>query len=143
MLKQFFLIFLAYIPLVLHGQNFSKAETEILRQNRLMQEALSYNEVEKVSDLYLDSAVLVGNGHEVSGRAEIDAYWQNLKGKVISWELEHIQFYSFSDGVVQRGISRLTSVYQNKEVLSEVRFTLVWISSDQGWKIILDHYSPL
>ena len=119
-------------------------ETEILRANRQMEAAFNSKNYQAVADFYADEAVLVSRSYEVKGRENLDAYWLGMEGRGISWELENIEIIPDRETAVQRGISHLRYIdKEGKEVLSEVKFTLLWIKKDGEWKIRIDHYSRL
>ena len=117
---------------------------EILNENRKMEAAVSRDDMLSLSYFYADDAVITGTGSQSEGREEIDAYWFALKGRCISWELENVEIIpSGGNMACQRGVSHLR-YYDNtgKEVLSVVRFTLVWQKNEAGkWKILVDHYT--
>lgn len=118
-------------------------EAVILRLNKEMEEAFHANDFEKVAEFYLDEGVMVGNKHEIKGKENIDTYWLNLKDRGVSWQLENIDLEVHDEVAIQRGISRMKYLYNEKEYLSEVRFTLIWKKVNNKWKIALDHYSLL
>lgn len=123
----------------------SHVEKEILIANRQMELALADNNMIAVSYVYTDDAVLVGHKHEIKGREAIDAYWRNMEGRCISWKLENIHIEGNEKLAYQRGISNLRyRDVDGKEVVSRVKFTLVWTKNSAGnWKILVDHYSPM
>jgi uncharacterized protein (TIGR02246 family) len=118
-------------------------EDEILEANRAMERAYNTGELEKIAAYYTKDGILVGNGTEVKGREAISAYWENLQGRHIKWELENVEITDYENTVIQRGISRLQFYQENKAFQSDVRFTLVWVKEDNKWKIKIDHYSRI
>ena len=123
----------------------SQVEEEILAVNRQMEAALVANNMLGLSYFYDDDAVLITRGNIVEGREDIDAYWFGLEGKGKAWKLENTEIRGEGNVAWQRGISHLTYINnQGEEVLSVVRFTLVWRKNSAGnWKIMVDHYSGL
>ncbi len=115
----------------------------ILKTNREMEKAFMENDFLKVASFYADNAVLTGNKHEVKGRQAVDEYWNKLKDRGISWNLENIHIEVYENIAIQRGISRMKFLHEGKEHLSEVRFTLVWKKINNKWLIEIDHYSLL
>ncbi|MGB0177246.1 MAG: nuclear transport factor 2 family protein [Owenweeksia sp.] len=110
-----------------------------------LQEMVSIFKSGKYEDLtliYSDSAMIVGDQTEVSGRDEIRAYWKNLEGRGVDWELESISIQKTGTAYLQRGISRLSFKHEGSVVRSDSRFSLVWIWEGGAWRILLDHYSP-
>ncbi|MEZ4687422.1 MAG: DUF4440 domain-containing protein [Bacteroidia bacterium] len=123
----------------------SEIEREILAVNRQMEAALVANDMLRLSYFYDDEAVLITRGNVVEGRENIDAYWKGLAGRGKAWKLENTAISGEGNMAWQRGISHLTyTSNQGEEVLSVVRFTLVWRKNEAGkWKIMVDHYSGL
>jgi uncharacterized protein (TIGR02246 family) len=115
----------------------------ILETNRKMEKAFSENDFLKVASFYTDNAVLVGHKHEVKGRQAVDEYWNKLKDRGVSWDLENIHIEVCGNMAVQRGISRMKFLHLGEEHLSEARFTLIWKKTSEGWRISLDHYSAI
>jgi len=114
----------------------------ILQQNRAMEEAFYANDYLKLASFYSDSAVLIGEKHEIKGRAEIDNYWLGLDGKGVAWSLENKSIEHCGDMAVQHGISTLTVKNANGDnFVSKVRFTLFWKKHNDTWLIEIDHYS--
>lgn len=115
----------------------------ILEVNREMEKAFMENDFLKVASFYSDNAILIGNKHEVKGRQAVDEYWNKLKDRGVSWNLENVHIEVYDTIAIQRGISRMKFLYEGKEHLSEVRFTLVWKKVNTKWLIEIDHYSIL
>lgn len=115
----------------------------ILQRNREMENAFSENDFVKLAAFYSDSAVLVGDKHEIQGRKAIDRYWIGLKDKGVSWNLENIHIEVHGNAAIQRGISRMKYLYEGKEIMAEVRFTLIWKRIKNIWLIEIDHYTLL
>jgi ketosteroid isomerase-like protein len=120
-------------------------EREILAVNRQMEAALEADDMLRLAYFYDDEGVLISGRQEVSGREAIDDYWFRFKGKGRSWKLENVAIGGDGNTAWQRGISHLTYIdREGKEVLSVVRFTLVWRKNEAGnWKIMVDHYSGM
>ena len=116
---------------------------EILEQNRQMEKAFQTNDFHKVASFYSDSSKMIGDKFIIEGRQNIDAYWNEMKGRGVSWELESLRLEVSDNLAVQQGISRLKYIHNNIEQLSVVRFTLVWKRINGVWLIELDHYSVL
>jgi len=120
-----------------------KIEQMILSVNRIMEAEFNKRNYSKIGEFYSDNAAMVGNKVEVIGRDSLIAYWGNFE-KAHSWQLENIEITVLSPNVVlQRGFSNI-SYYNNENKLHTARsiFSLVWIKTEEGWKILLDHFSP-
>lgn len=118
--------------------------SEILQANRQMEAAFNAKDYQAVAAFYADGAILVTDSYETRGRKAIDKYWMGMDGRGISWELENIEVIPDVNSAVQRGISHLQYLdKEGQEVLSEVKFTLLWIKKNGEWKIRIDHYSRL
>tara|TARA_R110000850_G_scaffold190308_4_gene316241 strand:- start:15753 stop:16172 length:420 start_codon:yes stop_codon:yes gene_type:complete len=139
MKKSLFLLFLfATLPCISQS-----VEDEILEANRAMERAYNTGELSKIAAYYTRDGIIVGNSTEIEGREAITAYWENLQGRHIKWELENVEIIDYGNTIIQRGISRLHFYHENKAFQSDVRFTLVWIKEDKKWKIKIDHYSRI
>ncbi|WP_224485015.1 SgcJ/EcaC family oxidoreductase [Robertkochia aurantiaca] len=125
-------------------EEMSGMEAEILQVNHEMESAFNRKDYKAVAEYYSDDAVLVSEGIELHGREAIDAYWMAMEDRGIAWELENTEIIPDVTTAVQRGISRLTYLdYSGTEVVSRVKFTLLWVKSNEQWKIRIDHYSKL
>ena len=143
-------------------------ETQIETMNKRMEEAFNAGDMLKVAQFYADDAVLLGpDGRQVIGREDIDAYWQNIQNP-ISWELdviavsteerdiyENAYYKALENGLPKWRVlghefdNRKNLVYQlghstlkTKRGTSEVDFILIGQATDDGYKILLDTYSP-
>ena len=95
-----------------------------------------------IGSFYADSASMIGNKVQVSGKDNIIEYWGKFEG-AHEWQLENIEIKSLgTKSALQRGYSDIS--YYNADTLLTSRsiFTLVWIKIDEGWKILVDHFSP-
>lgn len=117
-------------------------EKEILSVNRNMEAEFNKGNYSKIGGFYADSAVMVGNKIEIKGKSNLIAYWGKFEN-AHEWKLENIEVTELSrDVVLQRGYSNI-SFYNAGEIQnSRSIFSLVWIRTKKGWKILLDHFSP-
>lgn len=116
--------------------------TEILEVNRAMERTFNKGEYAKVGEYYAAEGVMVGNKVEVLGQGNLIAYWGKF-GNAHEWVLENTQIIILGpDAALQRGYSNI--YYYNGDELKVSRsiFSLVWIKREEGWKILLDHFSP-
>jgi ketosteroid isomerase-like protein len=116
---------------------------EILLRNRQMEAAFAANDMMRVASFYSDSCVLIGENVLIKGRKNTDAYWLSLKDRGVSWNLEIIKIDACDNLAVQQVISKLVYSVQGQEILSVVRFTLVWKRVNGEWLIEVDHYSAI
>ena len=81
-------------------------------QNDLMLSYFKNNEMEKIAEVYSDSAKIVGSKVEVHGKESIKQYWRQLQDNGITWDNE-ITSLVINDGMaVQTGISKLEEDFQ-------------------------------
>ena len=142
--KYDFLLLVVLFALPTVAQETPGIEKEILQTNRDMELAFNNKDYTAVAAFYDDEAILVTDSYETEGREAIDKYWMGMDGRGISWRLENIEIIPDVDTAVQRGISHLK--YRDREgneVVSRVKFTLLWMRTDDRWKIRIDHYSSL
>ena len=117
-------------------------KNEILLVNRAMEQEFNQGNYEKIGQFYADSAVMVGNKIEIIGKESLIEYWSKFEG-LHEWELDIIEITVLSSNLVlQRGFS-IMSYYNARELqISRSIFSLIFIRTDEGWKILLDHFSP-
>lgn len=122
----------------------STIESEILAVNREMEKIFNEGTYSKVAEQYYTSdAVMVGSKKEVNGLNDIIFYWENFEGD-LTWKLESIEIRSLGKGyALQRGYSNILYPLGGGETgTSRSVFSLIWKQTDQGWKMMLDHFSP-
>ena len=117
--------------------------SEILAVNREMEATFNNGDFADVANYYSEDAVMLGNNTEVQGRGNLRDYWSRMQGGE-SWELSNIEIRELDgDYALQRGISVISWKNNNGEISeSKVIFSLLWQKTNEGWKIMLDHYSP-
>lgn len=118
----------------------SKVADKITALNKEMEKSFNRNEVLKVAAFYLDSAVILGGGSNITGRTNIDNYWLSLKDKGATWKLEIDKIEDYDNIVIQRGRSYLTF---SPERQSNVRFILIWKKTGDTYKALYDTYTRL
>ena len=117
--------------------------SEILAVNREMEITFNNGDFADVADYYAKDAVMLGNNTEVTGRENLREYWGRMQGPS-TWKLTNIEIKKLDgDFALQRGISVISWKNNDGEISeSKVIFSLLWKRTDEGWKIMLDHYSP-
>jgi uncharacterized protein (TIGR02246 family) len=121
------------------------AEADVKAQYFLMDEYFKKNKMEKIADVYMDDAKIIGGGEEIKGKETIAAYWKQLDGKGITWEHQVQSIEVCNDMAVQTGISKLIYLQaKSKEINSDVRYTIIWKKDKDGaWKISRYHHTKL
>lgn len=120
---------------------FSQTTSEkITALNKEMETAFNNNDMSKVAGLYLDSAVILGGGMNVTGRKNIDSYWLSLKDQKASWRLEIDKIEDYDNIVIQRGRSYLSFGSGGQ---SNVRFLLIWKKAGDSYKVLYDSFTRL
>lgn len=115
---------------------------EILEVNREMEQEFNEGQYSKIGQYYADNAVMVGNKVEVIGKNNLINYWGQFDN-AHEWMLENIQLTILApDVALQRGFSNISFYKDDKLQVSRSIFSLVWIKTETGWKILLDHFSP-
>lgn len=124
-------------------KNKNSVSEEILTVNRQMEATFDRGDYEYISEFYSEDGVMLGNNTEVIGRENLREYWSRFKGGD-KWKLSNIEIRELDgDYALQRGFSTISWKNKNEEISeSKVIFSLLWKRTDQGWKIMLDHYSP-
>jgi len=98
------------------------------------------NNMLKVSAYYLDSAVIMGGGMNITGRPGIDNYWRALKDKSATWKLETDKIEDHDQMLSSGGRSYLASASGMK---SNVRFILIWKKTGDTYRILYDSFTRL
>ena len=127
-------------PAALHAQPPALRQ-EIDSLNRAMEQAFAKGDMAAVAKFYADDAKLMGpRGGDVSGRAAIDRYWQNIKGAK-SWKLELIELGGDRNTAYQVGRSTLVTAAGGGNQTSVSRFVVIWKRQPDGkLRIALDFY---
>jgi ketosteroid isomerase-like protein len=91
---------------------------------------------------YADDAMIVSGRFEIRGREAIDKYWASLKGRGRDWKLTTNSIEVYDGVALHDGVSVLTSMNGDKEIVSRSRFLVVWVRQKDGsWKISKDYYA--
>lgn len=115
---------------------------EILKVNREMEVQFNQGHYSKIGAFYTDNAVMVGNKVEVIGRAKLINYWNQFEN-AHKWKLENIEITILGKNtVLQRGYSNISFYNHDELMTSRSIFSLIWIKTEEGWRILLDHFSP-
>ena len=122
--------------------SFSQFTTseKITALNKEMEKTFNNNDMLKVATFYLDSAVIMGGGMNLTGRTNIDNYWLSLKDNGASWKLETDKIEDYDNIVIQRGRSYLSS---GSGMQSNVRFILIWKKTGDNYKVLYDSFTRL
>lgn len=125
-----------------NNDSLNTIEKEILSVNRAMEAEFDKGNYSKIGEFYADSAAMVGNKVEVIGKDNLVDYWGKFKN-AHSWKLENIEITVLSpDVVLQRGYSNISYYSGNELQTARSIFSLVWVKTEEGWKMLLDHFSP-
>ena len=137
-MKKFLLIATLFNSVICFSQ--SKIADKINALNKDMEKAFGNNDMMAVSAFYLDSALIMGGGMNVTGREGIDKYWMSYKDRGSAWKLEIDKIEDFDQIAIQRGRSYLTSPSGGQ---SNVRFLLIWKKTGNSYKILYDSFTRL
>ena len=135
-----FLFFLTVILISSTTFSQSKVADKITALNKQLETDFNSNNMLKVAGVYLDSAVILGGGTNITGRSNLDNYWLSLKDKGASWKLEVDKIEDFGDIVIQRGRSYLSFGADRQ---SNVRFILIWKKTGDSYKVLYDTFTRL
>jgi len=113
---------------------------KITALNKEMEKAFNNNDLSKVAGFYLDSAVILGGGMNLTGRKNIDNYWLSLKDQNASWRLEIDKIEDYDNIVIQGGRSYLSFGSGGQ---SNVRFILTWKKAGDSYKVLYDSFTRL
>ena len=136
-------IFLFFLVMALNSMDSiaqSNVSEKITALNKEMEKAFNNNDMLKVAAFYLDSAVVIGGGMNVTGRINIDNYWLSLKDRAAVWKLEIDKIEDYDVIVIQRGRSYLSS---GSGMQSNVRFILIWKKTGDSYKVLYDSFTRL
>lgn len=130
------------LPIVCSLNTFSQSKVadKITALNKEMEISFNSNNMLKVAAFYLDSAVILGGGTNMTGRTNIDNYWLSLKDNGATWKLEIDKIEDHDNIVIQRGRSYLSF---GSDRQSNVRFILIWKKIADSYKILYDSFTRL
>jgi ketosteroid isomerase-like protein len=137
-MKKYFLLLLFIFSIAI--ATAQSVPDKITGLNKEMETAFAANDMIKVAGFYLDSAVILGGGSNITGRKNIDNYWLFLKDKGANWKLEIDKIEDYGTIVIQRGRSFLKS---GSGMESNVRFILIWKLVGNSYKILYDSFTRL
>jgi ketosteroid isomerase-like protein len=138
-----FLFLIAMALSTMIGFSQSDVTSKVTVLNKEMEKAFNNNDMIKVASFYLDSAVILGGGMNLTGRTNIDNYWLSLKDKAASWRLEIDKIEDYDNIVIQRGRSYLSSGSNGAGMQSNVRFILIWKKTGESYKVLYDSFTRL
>lgn len=107
-----------------------------------MDSLFASNEMEKIAEVYSPDAIITGNGFQIKGQEAIQHYWGQLQNRGVSWDHEINTLEVYDHIAIQTGISELIYTLDGKEIVSKVRYTVIWeFLAEKGWCISSDHYT--
>jgi ketosteroid isomerase-like protein len=120
------------------------SDKDLMAQYNLLNTHFKNNEMDKIADLYSDSARIIGSKLEVKGKDAIRNYWHQLQDNGVTWDQEITSLDINNGTALQTGISKLVYTQKREKTTSNVRYTLFWKKDKEGiWKIHFYHYSNL
>ncbi|MES2761613.1 MAG: nuclear transport factor 2 family protein [Bacteroidota bacterium] len=120
------------------------SDKDLMAQYNLLNTHFKNNEMDRIAELYSDSARIIGSKLEVKGKDAIVAYWHQLQDNGVTWEQEITSLDINNGTALQTGISKLVYTQKREKITSNVRYTLFWKKNNVGvWKIHFYHYSNL
>lgn len=153
------------------GQSVPEEDEKAVKQRlNEMENHFRAKNLQAIAGIYLDNGYLISPRESVTGREQINNYWnsikdpidwkltsylitgsekslfesdvyKNLPNKPPGWEKLHLDL---KDAVYQIGKSELKSLWNGKESLSVVNFILIWKKqADGSFKILADTYAGL
>jgi len=122
-------------------ESLSNVRAEIEAQHSVMEAKLRAGDLKGVAAHYASDGVLLGRrGMRVSGRAEIDAYWNRVDDP-LDWELILMDLEGRDGLYVERGRSKLTTLREGAAHITQVDYMLVWQrQADGNLLITVDAY---
>lgn len=121
-----------------------KIRTTIENLNKEMERVFNANDMAATAAFYSDDAEIAGANYSVTGRANLDKYWLNLKDRGKGWKLTVIEIGGTGDYIYQLGNSDLTYLVNGKESKSVTNFVLIWKKQKDGtYKIFKDYLTDI
>ena len=109
-----------------------------------MERVFNANDMAATAAFYSDDAEIAGANYSVTGRANLDKYWLNLKDRGKGWKLTVIEIGGTGDYIYQLGNSDLTYLVNGKESKSVTNFVLIWKKQKDGtYKIFKDYLTDI
>ena len=122
----------------------NKIKAEIERLNKEMERVFNANDMAATAAFYSDDAEISGANYVITGRANLDKYWMDLKDKGRGWKLTVIEIGGTDDYIYQLGNSDLTYLVNGKETKSVTNFVLIWKKQKSGsYKIFRDYLTDI
>lgn len=122
----------------------NKIKTIIENLNKEMERVFNANDMAATAAFYSDDAEISGSNYSVTGRANLDKYWLNLKDRGKGWKLTVFEIGGTGDYVYQLGNSDLTYLVNGKETKSVTNFVLIWKKQKDGsYKIFKDYLTDI
>jgi len=130
---------------VLHWLDEDSPESRVYENLWAMKQAYEADDMQKVASLYTkDGVIYQPSGGEVRGMEAIQAYWQGLKGKGISWDSWLLEVEPMGDQIL--AVFRLDLSYKNyedKAVTSPSKAMLIYKKEEGEYKLYRDFYTPV
>lgn len=115
--------------------NDARAVADALLQK--MMQAYNSGQFEKIAAYYSENAKVVGPGLEISGKANMLAYWKGFSSLGGSWSLVTEKAEHTGGQIWQKGVSVITDKDKRQH---KVVFTLILVQQNGEWKILQDAY---
>jgi ketosteroid isomerase-like protein len=134
-----------FVRNVLHWLDKDSPESKVYENLRAMGEAYEADEMGIIARLYTSDAIIYKpSGEEVVGREAIEAYWQGLKGRTISWNCWLLDVEQAGDQII--AVFRLDMAYRNHKNeahTSPTKAMLVYKEEEGTYKLYRDFYTAV
>jgi len=149
MILKWFLVvlFLSFSLLSCESQNSSYKEAQLKELvERIWVDAVEGN-LEALSEIHLDSPKFSKFGPRISTRQDVKSTNINeaehfLSIQDASFKLEDIKVDIFGEVAVTTFYNNYSFIKNEIPIKGKARVTLVFISTEKGWKIVHEHSSP-
>jgi ketosteroid isomerase-like protein len=107
-------------------------------------QALNASDIDLALSYFSDSKnmIKVSNGHVLRGKKELSEYWhKNIStSKIIRISIDNVEINKIDEKRVWTIAEEYISLGENNY---KAIVTNIFVSTDSGWKILLDHTTPI
>ena len=121
----------------------SSTESEIIACEKRLYAAMLASDISTLQELIADDILFVGpSGEIMSKQMDLDSY-SSGKMKVIELEPKEQEIRCFDNSAVAVTKIFVSVILEGNPVSANMRYTRVWNRTENGWRILAGHCSPI
>jgi ketosteroid isomerase-like protein len=145
----YFLVILFYMTISCSSDNSALSKSELHQiakhQNEMLSECFTTANIDKLAEMYTDSAKLSPNGLDfVFGRNKIKAFWENdfNTSQVIEMKTEVLTIDGNEQVIYETGKTKTKILYNDSIYTAHVKYINVWQKQiDGSYKLDVDFWN--